>query len=599
MTVPDALSGALSRGLSRRQLLRLAGAAALAAGGNGWLPRALAAAVSPTQTGTLDSFSPPADWDDFPNDPAKRERLRRQWSLNVNQWTEQAILGNPWTSSVDQNRSFYFNPLEVPIPAGSPVKLIEWIAFPNRISTYLGPPQTTFSQDQLFELADNGRLADGLSLPAIPRNVCPFLESTPLPSMNYGPPGPRGWQDEYCEWAVERDANGDIVRVMFTCENPEYWHTLWSIDPQRVATLYRQLVNPRVKVEDLYLRDADGEPVRDPNTDQIAYNPLNKWNNSTKLLADSGGAVHLTSPPNNLGAEIGLGAGATILRYDDDNPQSLICCTPYGQSFRHSDPHIGYTVNQAVRALGMRVTICDPVGLYIQQPDFGNVQLPPKAVAAGLTPMDFWHLERGSAPSLGLHAVFRAPAGSGMTSLAGIEINGAPLRWGAQLTTTFEIGLHGVFVPQGDVPDQLYQACPNEESPVPNRPAPYQLLALPVMKAHQLHGSDGDSSTAAPVVRRGGKLLDMALVTTGTRNDTRVSFLDPETGKGPAKDIRVTVKQFIENQCYHVPGNTGGGTFNILVLDIEVGDQAPTGQLDLLLGSGFNAAGRAFLTVEA
>lgn len=574
-----------SLGLSRRQLLRLAGGTALAVGSDGWLTRLAFAAVNSPGT-VLAEFSPPANWEDFPPG-ALRDALHEQWSLNVNQWTDQAILGNPWTSSLDQNRNFYFNPLTTPIPPGAITKRVEWIAFPNRITTYLGAPRFSYSQDQLFEFAENGRLADGTTLPPIPTGVCPFLSSEPFPTMPYGPPGPRGWQDEYCEWAVERDGAGEIVRAMFTCENPEYWYTLWSVSPERVLELYQQLVSPRVKMDDLVLKGADGKPVREASG-QLAYNPLNQWNNTTRLLPDSGGAVHLTSPPNNLGAEIGLGAAATIWRYDELNPQDLVCCTPFGQPFRHSDPHIGYTVNEGVRALGQRITIANPVGLYLQPPNFENVELPADWVKAGLSPADFWTLERGT-PGLGLHAVFRAPKGHEKLKLSQIKINGSPLRWAAQLTTTFEVGLHGTFIPAGDTPAQTFLACPNEENPVPNRPAPYQLIRWEVAQAFLAANLTGDSSTAAPRAKRGTTLADMLLVTSGTTAETPIVF--------PGGGVRVTKKRFLENQCYHVPGNTNGGTFNLFILDLEIASDAPLGQRSLRLGSGYNAAAPAFLTL--
>ena len=588
-------AGDTSGGLTRRSVLRLAGSAALLAAGGGWLPRLAMAQTSSSGTGgtLLKAFSTPANVKDFAGNPTLQARLDQIWSLNVNQWTEQAIVGNPWGSNLDSNRSFYFNPLTTPIPDGSPVKLIEWIAFPNRIQMYMGRPQHLFTDDQLLEIAENGMLADGTTLLPIPTGVCPYVDSSPKPVMAYGPAGPRGWQDEYCEWAVERDASGDIVRVMFTCENPEYWTTLWSVDPkegpERVRQLYAQLLRRDVKLEDLVLRDAEGKLVRDPNTQELIYNPLNKWNNTTKLLPGSGGALHLTSPPNNLGAEIGLGAAATLLRFQSYDPQNLICCTPYGQPFRHSDPHIGFTINQAVRELDMLITILNPVGLYIQQPDFESIELPADWIRAGLKASDFWKLERGE-PGMGLHAVFEAPEKHRDLKLKEIKIHGQPLRWGAQLTQTFQIGLRGVLIPPAAGQSQTQLYCPNAESPAPNRPSPAQLLSWPVMQAFLLNNTSGDSSTSAPRVKRGGALRDMALVTTGTLADTPVTFL----GGG----IQVRVKDFLENVQYHVPGNTNGGLFNIFILDIEVDANAPTGQRSLRLGTEFNAAAPAFLTVE-
>lgn len=598
---PDAKQDVGHSGLTRRDVLRLVGGAALAAGTGGWRPRA---AFADARTAAKDSspgfrFCPPANVEDFPLGPQRAE-LHWRWDLNVNGWTEQAITGNPWTSNLDAPRSYYYNPKTTPIPQQAVTKLVEWIAFPNRLNTYLGPPQSYFTQEQIFAFADNGFLVDPsalpspvfgvgrTSLPPIPQNVCPFVSSTPVPTMPYGPPGARGWQDEYCEWAVERDKAGEIVRVMFTCENAEYWFALWTVDPGKVLELYRQLVSPKVQLEDLYLRTAAGQPVHDPTIGRIAYNPLNKWNNATRILPGSGGAVHLTSPPNSLPAEIGLGAAATLQRTENANPQDVICCTPYGQSFRHSDPHIGYTINQAVGALGMRISIANPVGLYIQEPDFENVELPAEWIRAGLEPRDFWHLERGSA-GMGLHAVFRAPERRKDLKLSRIRINGKSLRWGSQITQTFQIGLYGTFIPPGDLPPQTPLGCPTGESPPPNRPAPYQLLAQDVMQAFVAADTSGDSSMAAPVVRQGQTLKGLALVTTGTSRDTAIQF--------PGGGIAVTVRQFLENQRYHVPGNTNGGAFNIFLIDLVVAPDAPTGQRSLLLGDLYNTAAPAFLTV--
>jgi hypothetical protein len=46
----------------------------------------------------------------------------------------------------------------------------------------------------------------------VPKNPCDPSDTGTKP---FGPSGPRGWQDEYCEWAVTRDENGDIIAVDF------------------------------------------------------------------------------------------------------------------------------------------------------------------------------------------------------------------------------------------------------------------------------------------------------------------------------------------------------------------------------------------------
>lgn len=46
-------------------------------------------------------------------------------------------------------------------------------------------------------------------------------------------------QDEYCEWSVERNAQGKVTRVMFTCEGPEYWTCLAEKQPETVLQVGR------------------------------------------------------------------------------------------------------------------------------------------------------------------------------------------------------------------------------------------------------------------------------------------------------------------------------------------------------------------------
>jgi hypothetical protein len=80
--------------------------------------------------------------------------------------------------------------------------------------------------------------------------------------------------------------------------------------------------------------------------------------------------MHLTHHANTLGAEINLGADATVLFPVPDAPANsfpprLICCAGFGGVNRSSDPLIGAGVNKFARA-GQSVTVANPVGLYMQ-----------------------------------------------------------------------------------------------------------------------------------------------------------------------------------------------------------------------------------------
>ena len=326
-------------------------------------------------------FTTPACNNDFPNDPAAYERLAQQWSQNVDGFTNQAIAGNPWNSLYSAAQTGYYNPTLTSIPAGSFAVDVAWIAFPNRLVQYIGqnqlPPNPyNLPQDTLYQLADSGDLQKY----QIPQTRCPQADWTGALEA-FGPYGPRGWLDEYCEFSVARNTAGKIVRIDFTCENPEYFQTLWRVDPQRVADVFSAALSAgapasqqvKVSVADLQLLDpTSGKPVIDPQTGQPAYNPLNKWNSGTVAVRTgnaaqfSGGAMHLTATPNTLQTELGLGAGATVQRSQGNtDPQALICCGQYGQNYRNSDPHIGQTINLAVGA-GYNISLADPPGLYIQ-----------------------------------------------------------------------------------------------------------------------------------------------------------------------------------------------------------------------------------------
>ena len=78
----------------------------------------------------------------------------------------------------------------------------------------------------------------------IPTDICPVVNwnqpSEEWVNFNADVSGPRGWKDEYNEWVVTRDASGNITKISFTAENPEYWFTLWNVDPKRVLELYRE-----------------------------------------------------------------------------------------------------------------------------------------------------------------------------------------------------------------------------------------------------------------------------------------------------------------------------------------------------------------------
>lgn len=383
-------------------------------------------------------FRTPAGIQDFKNDPDKQLAMNDLWSANLDGFTQQGMLGNPWNSTNTPPVTNYYNPVKN--NPSSQIFPVTWQAFPGRLG-YNFPSAT---QSQLNEMADTGNIQGVIS-----NNPC----GTASENIPYFPYGPRGWQDEYCEWAVTRNAAGKITRVDFTCENPEYWNSLWLIDPNTVVELYQSTLNkPQITLEDLSLPG-----VTNPATGGPVYNPLNKWNSGTVSNPNQGGAIHLTSTPNTLQTEIGLATAATVQR---NNPSggtqwpsrqynTLLCDAQYGQKNRNSDPNIGGAVNNLVGGMltgniPQIATLADPPGLYIQMPDFSTYTTPDKTDAAS-----FWTIVRGTENlnddsgkqlpgNFILHAVFEVPASKGYT-VSDISIQNQPIQWGSQIAGTFDM----------------------------------------------------------------------------------------------------------------------------------------------------------------
>jgi hypothetical protein len=567
---------------------------------------------------TLKAFSPPADQQDLAGDPSLQSQLDQHWNTNVDGFTQQAIVGNPWSSTNASDQTAYYNPLDVDIPDGTAAVPVTWSPFPNRLSQYCGqnasPPNPyNYSIDQLEELADTGFVTvDGATepLPEIPTVLCPQADWS-KPTHPYGPYGPRGWQDEYCEWSVTRNGEGKITRVDFTCENPEYWYTLWAVSPETVAALYEQTLNAgtpadaqiTVTVEDLQLVDpATGDPVIDPSTGRPAYNPLNRWNlgpvsTRTAGVGDSGGAMHLTSTPNTLQTELGLAGAATVQRtLGNTDPQQLICCAQYGQEYRHSDPHIGQGTNQLV-GQGNIVSLADPVGLYIQTPSFTRYQLPSDPnLPPGAEPSDCWQVMRGAEilidpvtaqPYPGnfiLHAAFQLPESwiqAGVSFTVGdITIGGRLVQWGSQIVETFQIGLF---------PRPILAKPP---PPLACVGVPAEVLVQPLQMFYgtlwdAYYGTTiknpvgvvmnlaSNTVIISPLVEQGAEGVELVLTCSGVAVGPQGQM--PTITFPPSDDITVTAVEGPETVTYAVPGNSYPSDNQLLRLTVDIDATAELG----------------------
>jgi hypothetical protein len=354
-------------------------------------------------------YRPPADIDDFARRPALAETLRHDWHTFISGTIrERAASGLFYDAESD------------PTPADPPARRpIPWNGFPRSIWQWFNADADPDGKARAFAAAETLRdlgqvsLASGAAMTLFERQ-----------------------QDEYCEWHVDRNAAGGIVRIAFTSEGPEYFERLAAVDLSLVGDLYREHVNPAVKDADL----AWPEDVLSRGQVVFAkgrYNRWNRWNTQQ-------GAMHLTHRANTLGAQIYLAADSTVQYPVAPSPAStlptrLICCARFGGVNRSSDPLIGAGVNGLARS-GLAVTVGNPVGLYIQEVSLGGLRDPHGAPIGGAA----LRVVRGSPDgSLILRAEVVPPAGAAYT-LDQCTFEGEPLTGGGQIARRITMVLFGL-----------------------------------------------------------------------------------------------------------------------------------------------------------
>jgi hypothetical protein len=356
------------------------------------------------------------------------------WSEAVSGWFDESIAYEEANALKDGERCQFYNPLRTDVEGPTFEQAVVWNALPGTL-------RNRYGRGQALELADH-------VLPLTQRMDGPgsYLVGGQWETRFYRP------QDEYCEWRVTRGPDGRIQRVTFTSEPPEYWQalhgdTLGDIDGvpkypmvgdrDLLVELYQTYVDPAVRYEDLVC-PVDLVDERDPAHPQVvypkgSYNPYNRWNTTD-------GVMHLSHPANSLVAEIRLGADATVLRGAARpplvEPDALICCAAFGGPNRTSDPTIGSSVNQ-LAALGFRLTLRNPVGLYMHHLDMAGFRTPH---GEPIAPEYFRALRGDAASGMIERAVFEVPAEEGFT-VSDLRIGEEPITHGAQIAEHITVNL--------------------------------------------------------------------------------------------------------------------------------------------------------------
>ena len=369
--------------------------------------------------GLLRTFSPPAFLDDFDDIPGQA----RAWNEAVYAWFESSVKSEirhvKSASRKTPGIVQFYNPARFDPKDALIEQQIVWSAFPKELLKQHGRQRALIEADRLRTL---DQYSGALNSPIHKRTF-------------YRP------QNEYCEWHIVRDPNTQkIVRIIFSSEPPEYWRAMFGDEMtingkqikfpgnrHKVLALYRQFCGSEVQMDDLICQETiPGPKGQPPLVQKGGYNMFNKWNTIY-------GIVHLCSPPNSLQAEIQLGADATILRADAVGrpvvlPEPLICCAQYGEPDRNSDPTIGSSVNALART-GARITLLDPVGVYMDHIDTSGWATPHGSTDVA----ECVHVDRGCAAK-GLIERLRieVPPNRGFT-VEDITIGGTKIHYGGQI----------------------------------------------------------------------------------------------------------------------------------------------------------------------
>jgi hypothetical protein len=319
---------------------------------------------------------------------------------------------------------------------------------------------------------------------------------------------------------------------------------------------------------------------------------------------------------------MGLAGAATVQRNSgNDDPQALICCSQYGQPFRHSDPHIGQGVNQVVSGEFL-VSLANPVGLYIQMPDFSVFQLPQDPnLPAGAKVSDCWQIVRGSETLINqsngelfngsfiLHAVFQIPQSwleAGVQFTVGdilVTFNGiqSAIKWGAQIVETFQIGLFALPIPAAQAP--LFD-CVTSTSSADTEAQPIQMMSANLWNAY--YKTPVSNPVNVPMSLASNTVIMPATLMQGQSTELALTCLATPGPNGELPQVTVPEGDIsfkalsLADVTYAAPGNSYPSEFQLLTLAVQVGAGAKLGLRNINLtnfGQSPGEPGPAFLNV--
>ncbi|MDP9423738.1 MAG: hypothetical protein M3Q19_13070 [Pseudomonadota bacterium] len=385
------------------------------------------------------TFDAPAGLQDFP-DPAIWHDLMAAEADGIIRGLVYSIIGkNPSEEEIAQYRDEvgYADPTQTELPAAAETVAVQaWNAFPRAVKRQA--PWNEFDPDPIdsdgsYRAVEH--LGDEDHRPGIFVDSKQGILSLPV----------RDRQDEYLEWAVQRNPDGRITKVTFVAEGYDYFSALFDADEQKCVELYRELTGVgTITADDIRARygvyrqydEGGGEQVARPG----GLNPRNQFNINP-------GIVHLSHRANSLGAEVNLAGVSALARKKGDgstldgaNPEQLLCCNRGGEPNRNSDPLISAQAYAQILE-HYRYTLANPVGLYIA--DIADGLLLPDNKTR--VPRDWWTVIRGhdlwsGGSSRVLRLELEVPASENLT-VSDLLVGGNPVIFAGQIAELLSVHL--------------------------------------------------------------------------------------------------------------------------------------------------------------
>ncbi len=238
------------------------------------------------------------------------------------------------------------------------------------------------------------------------------------------------WQDEYVEWLTEKSPNGQVSRITFTTEFPEYYEALAEVSFEALFAGIKEVIphaNPTV--QELFGKNFDPAFGRAREfRNNLRDNP---WNNGEK------GILCLGQPVNTMEALFTLIDQCAITK-PQMNPGdvcSTVACVPE----RNSDPFICIAAQNQARA-SRGISLVDPVGINMIQlggvwelnGEFVDINNPDKNYG-------IWKLTRGGRRGI-------------LNVIEGLTLDGSSITSGAQVSTKLLVGADVITAPESALP---------------------------------------------------------------------------------------------------------------------------------------------------